>query len=107
MIKNLAQETELREDGLTYLKYDWYPKAIPPNLVSEDHVYLDTTYSFACFHSEEKIGFQIGFGSGNYLHSHFLTGKKGTIKIGKYSILESTNLLANGEITIGDHCMFS
>ncbi len=107
MIKNLAQETEIREDGLIHLKYDWYPKAIPSNLEAEDQVYLDTTYSFACFHSEEKVGFQIGFGSGNYLHSQFLTGKKGKIKIGKNSILESTNFLTNSEITVGDHCMFS
>jgi len=107
MNQNLAQETELREDGLTYLNYDWYPKAIPSNLVAGDQVYLDTSYSFACFHSEEKDGFQIGFASGNYLHSQFLAGKKGKIKIGKYSILESTSFLANSEITVGDHCMFS
>jgi len=107
MIQNLAQETEIREDGMTYLKSDWYPKAIPSNFIAEDQVYLDTTYSFACFHSEEKVGFKIGFGSGNYLHSHFLAGKQGKIIIGKYSILESTNFLANSEITVGDHCMFS
>ena len=107
MNKNIAQAIEVRSDGKTYLQNDWYPKAIPENVVAEDMVYLDSTYSFACFHSEQKEGFYIGYASGNYLHSHFLVGKHGNIKVGKYVILEATCILANENVTIGNYCMFS
>ena len=107
MNKNIAQEIEFAADGGKYIKYDWYPKAIPENLVMDDMVYLDSTYSFACFHSQQPDGFTLGFASGNYLHSHFLVGEKGRISVGKYVILEATNILANNSVSIGDHCMFS
>jgi len=107
MNTNIAQETEVRSDGKTYLQNDWYPKAIPENVVAEDMVYLDSTYSFACFHSEQKVGFYIGYASGNYLHSHFLVGKQGSIRVGNYAILEASSILANEKVTIGNNCMFS
>lgn len=107
MNTNIAQAIEVRSDGKTYLQNDWYPKSIPENVVAEDMVYLDSTYSFACFHSEQKVGFYIGYASGNYLHSHFLVGNQGSIRVGKYVILEATSILSNESVTIGDNCMFS
>jgi len=107
MKNTLAQETELREDSCVYIRNDWYPKAIPENLVMEDMVYLDSMYSFACFQSQHQEGFRMGYASGNYLHSHFLVGEKGKVSVGKYTILEATNILANDSVCIGDHCMFS
>ena len=107
MNKKIAQEIEVAADGSSYIRYDWYPKSIPGNLVLDEMVYLDSMYSFACFHSKQPAGFELGFASGNYLHSHFLVGEQGKIKVGKYVILEATNILANEAVTIGDHCMFS
>lgn len=107
MNNNSVQDIEIREDGKSYLLYDWYPKAIPHNLITADMTYLDSMYSFASFHSKKPNGFELGFGSGNYLHSHFFTGAEGRITVGKYVILEATNIVANDKVVIGDHCMFS
>lgn len=107
MSENIAQVIEVASDGNRYIQYDWYPKAIPENLEMEDMVYLDSTYSFAAFQSTQPGGFKLGFASGNYLHSHFVVGEKGKIIIGKYVILEATNIFVNDSVTIGDHCMFS
>jgi acetyltransferase-like isoleucine patch superfamily enzyme len=107
MSENIAQVVEKGVDGKMYIQYDWYPKAIPVNLVMEDMVYLDSMYSFACFHSQQPNGFKLGYASGNYLHSHFLVGEKGKVCVGKYVVLEATNILANDSVTIGDYCMFS
>ena len=107
MDNSTSQHIEVREDGKSYLLYDWYPKAIPENVLTAEMTYLDTMYSFAGFHSEKPNGFELGFGSGNYLHSHFFTGPGGRISVGKYVILEATNIIANEEVVIGDHCMFS
>lgn len=106
-MNKIAQEIEVGEDGRKYLRYDWYPKAIPENLETGEMVYLDSMYSFACFNSNQPKGFELGFASGNYLHSHFLVGETGTVRIGNYVILEATNVLANAKVIIGDHCMFS
>ena len=107
MSEDIAQAIETKADGNRYIQYDWYPKAIPSNVVMDDMVYLDTTYSFAGFHSQQPGAFKIGYASGNYLHSHFLIGEKGKVNIGKYVILEATNIMCNDAVTIGDHCMFS
>ena len=107
MNEKIAQKIEKRDDGRWYIEYDWYPKALPDNLVMEDLVYPDTTYSFACFHSILPEGFKIGYASGNYLHSHFYVGENGKVTIGKYVILETTHILANKGVTIGNNCMFS
>ncbi len=107
MNRNIAQEIELRDDKRWYIRYDWYPLALPDNLVLEDMVYLDSAYSFGCFNSKHPEGFRIGYGSGNYLRSHFFSGEKGKISVGKYVILEATHILVNDAVIIGDHCMFS
>jgi acetyltransferase-like isoleucine patch superfamily enzyme len=64
-------------------------------------------YSFSSFYSTESAAFFLDFASGNYGHSNFLTGLRGKIKVGKYVILEATNLICTGSIEINDHCMFS
>jgi acetyltransferase-like isoleucine patch superfamily enzyme len=107
MNRNLAQEIEQREDGNWYIRYDWFPAPLPINLEAADKVYLDTSYSFAHFHSKVVKGFSIGYASGNYLHCRFHAGENGRIEVGKYVILESTNIISGKLVRIGDHCMFS
>lgn len=107
MNEHIAQKIEKGADGRYSILYDWYPETLPENIVAEDMVYLDTSYSFSCFHSLQPEAFSIGYGSGNYLHSHFFAGKNGKVTIGKYVIMESTLILSNDKVTIGDHGMFS
>jgi acetyltransferase-like isoleucine patch superfamily enzyme len=107
MNTKIAQNISRDKDGSFYLRDDWYPNPLPVNLVVEDMVYLDSAYSFACFHSKIPDGFKIGYASGNYLHSHFYAGGKGKISVGRYVILETTHILANSAVSIGDNCMFS
>ncbi|HYD21796.1 MAG TPA: acyltransferase [Flavipsychrobacter sp.] len=106
MNSNIAQRLEKQDDGW-HIEYDWYPKAIPENVMAGDAVYLDSTYSFAGFYSKKPDGMKIGYASGNYLHSHFLVGENGTVAIGQYTILEATVIIANQSVIIGDHCMLS
>ena len=99
MSENIAQVIETGSDGKKYIQYDWYPKAIPENTVFGDMVYLDTMYSFAGFHSKEPEAFTIGYGSGNYLHSHFLIGEKGNIRApGKHAMIANADRFITHDI---------
>ena len=106
-MKKYAQELTENEFGELQISDDWYPAPLPRNICLGEMTYPDTAYSFATFFSEQKEGFELGFGSGNYGHSIFSAGKQGKIKVGKFVVLECTNIIANLSVTIGDSCMFS
>lgn len=107
MAERLAQTIRTGSDGRRFIEGDWYPHYLPHNVVMSEMVYPDTSYSFASFYSRQPGAFQMGYASGNYGHSNFLSGENGRITIGKYVILEATTIICNGSVSIGDHCMFS
>jgi acetyltransferase-like isoleucine patch superfamily enzyme len=102
-----AQDIIRDAEGRSFIRDDWYPMPLPANIVLEESSYPDTSYSFTTFFSEKPVGFTLGYGSGNYGHGVFTTGKKGEIKIGKFVVLQCTRLVCNLSIQIKDHCMFS
>lgn len=103
----LAQTLVQDEYGRKSIEGDWFPAPLPDNIVLEEMSYPDTSYSFASFFSEKPVGFTLGYGSGNYGHCLFTTGRNGEIKIGKYVALQCTRFICNDEIEMHDHCMVS
>jgi acetyltransferase-like isoleucine patch superfamily enzyme len=95
------------ENGSYVIPYDWYNGTLPPNMDAEDMVYFDTSYSFTSFNSTKASALQLGYATGNYGRSNIITGVNGTIRVGRFVILEATNIICNESISIGDHCMFS
>ena len=104
---NLAQNIITDEHGHHFIEGDWFPAPLPDNIVLEEMSYPDTTYSFASFFSEKPVGFSLGYGSGNYGHCLFNTGRNGEIRIGKYVALQCTRFISNQLIEVHDHCMIS
>lgn len=94
-------------DGRFYIHDDWFPGSLPPNVKLDDHAYPETSFSFSSFYSKLPDGFTLGFASGNYGSGNFYVGENGKVTVGKYVILNSTNLICSSKITIGDHCMFA
>lgn len=103
----LAQNIIRDEQGHQSIENDWFPAPLPDNIVLEEMCYPDTSYSFASFFSERPVGFTLGYGSGNYGHCLFITGKNGEIKIGKFVTLQCTRFVSNDSIELHDHCMVS
>ncbi len=95
------------ENGQRFIENDWFEKPIPDNVFLDETSYPDTAYSFTTFFSEKPVGLTLGYGSGNYGHSIFTTGKNGVIDIGKFVVLQCTRIIANRSVTIMDHCMLS
>ena len=106
MNENIA--TDLISTGdIRRLEYDWYAGGIPGNVQLGEHVYLDTAYGFAPFHSEHDPGLTIGDASGAYDRTTFVVGPQGRVNIGAYTVLNGAYLVCNGHIEVGDHCLLA
>jgi acetyltransferase-like isoleucine patch superfamily enzyme len=95
-----------QHEGSWFIHNDWYPGSLPPNVKLDEHAYPESAFSFSSFHSELAQGFTLGYASGNYAFGNFIVGKSGKVTIGKFAILNATNIFCSLSITIGDHCMF-
>ncbi len=107
MSKQPAQRLIKDQSGRLFIEGDWYTAHLPANINLDEMAYPDTSYSFTTFFSEKPVGFQLGYGSGNYGHGIFTTGINGEIIVGKFVVLQCTRIISNLSVTIKDHCMFS
>lgn len=107
MNSKLSQNTVIDDNGRMHIEDDWHAGALPENAEFAAMSYPDTSYSFANFFSKVRSGLRFGFATGNYGRSKFIAGENGQINIGKFVVLEATNIICNVSVTIKDHCMFS
>jgi acetyltransferase-like isoleucine patch superfamily enzyme len=105
MRENLITNSQTLEDGRSIIEYDWYAGGIPANVRVDANAYLETSYSFAAFHSEKKNGLKIGEGTGLYDRASFVVGKRGQVKVGTHTVLNGTTIICNDYIEIGNHCL--
>jgi acetyltransferase-like isoleucine patch superfamily enzyme len=105
---NENNATDLISTGDTRrLEYDWYAGGIPANVHLGEHVYIDTAYGFAPFHSERDPGLTIGDASGAYDRTTFIVGRRGSVNVGAYTVLNGAYFVCNGQIEVGDHCLLA
>ncbi len=107
MRENLVQTGKIADDGRKFIDYDWYAGGIPANVKTAENVYLDTSYSFAGFHSKKDEALIIGEGSGTYDRASFVAGKDGRIHVGTHTALNGTTIIANEYVEIGNHCLLA
>jgi len=93
--------------GRLNLENDWYLGEVPNNVTVGSQAYIDSSYAFAMFLSEEEVGLTLGEASGAYNRTSFVVGPSGTIEIGAFSCLNNSYLICNDRITIGNHCLLS
>ncbi len=106
MNENIA--TDLISTGdIRRLEYDWYTGGIPGNVHLGEHVYIDTAYGFAPFHSEREPGLTMGNASGAYDRTTFIVGPRGRIDVGAYTVLNGAYFVCNEHIEVGDHCLLA
>ena len=106
MNENIA--TDLISTGdIRRLEYDWYAGGVPGNVDLGEHVYIDTAYGFAPFHSEQDPGLTIGDASGAYDRTTFVVGPGGRVDVGAYTVLNGAYFVCNEHIEVGDHCLLA
>ncbi|MFM9072251.1 MAG: acyltransferase [Cyanobium sp.] len=86
---------------------DWFDHPIPPNCHLDEHVFIDTAYGFAPFHSQRDPGLAMGEASGAYDRTTFALGPEGAVTVGAYSCLNGAYMICEKGISIGSHCLIA
>jgi acetyltransferase-like isoleucine patch superfamily enzyme len=107
MKENIPTTQKTSSDGRIYLEYDWYGGGIPSNVAFGRDVYIDTSYGFAPYFSEQDEGLRLGDATGAYDRTSFIVAPGGRVQIGDYTILNGTYLVCNERIAIGNHCLIA
>lgn len=89
------------------LAWDWFPGRVPENVAVNPEAYLETTYSFQLFRSEQPDAVQIGRGSSIYLGVMFDAGPCARVSVGEFTLMNGTRLICDAEISIGSYCLIS
>lgn len=107
MRENIVQPGKRGNNQRIYIDNDWFHQGLPPNVVLSDNVYLDTSYGFSLFHSQQKEALVMEEASGCYDVVSFMLNEEAKISVGKFSMLNGNTIICNKSITIGDHCMLA
>lgn len=86
---------------------DWYPGTIPHNAHIDDSCYVETTFSFSRYRSQEPVGVRLGKGASAYQGTMFDVGQKGRVSVGDYALLNGVWIICDTEVIIGDYALFS
>jgi hypothetical protein len=75
------------------LPWDWYPGTIPANVVVDETAYVETSFSFYLYRSEEQVGVRIGRGASTYLGTMFDAGPRARIRVGEYALVHGARII--------------
>jgi acetyltransferase-like isoleucine patch superfamily enzyme len=89
------------------LPWDWYAGTVPDNVVIDETAYVETTFSFYLYRSQEPVGVKIGRGASTYLGTMFDAGPRGRITLGDYALVHGARIICDAEIQIGDYALIS
>lgn len=86
---------------------DWFPGAIPDNVLLGRETYLDTAYGFTLCASDQFPAVVLGDACGAYDRATFVVGPEGRIRVGDFTCLNGTYLICRDRITIGANCLLA
>jgi acetyltransferase-like isoleucine patch superfamily enzyme len=86
---------------------DWHPGIIPENVVVDRTAYLETTYSFLQYRSEEPVGVRIDPGASVYQGTMFDVGPRGQVRVGRFALVNGARIICDAEVEIGEYALIS
>lgn len=89
------------------IPWDWYPGTVPENVAIDETAYVETTFSFYFYRSEQTPGVRIGRGASTYLGTMFDVGTKGRVTLGEFALVHGARIICDSEINIGDFALIS
>jgi acetyltransferase-like isoleucine patch superfamily enzyme len=84
------------------IEHDWFPGVVPPNVVSGDDVYIDSSYAFHGFHSRVPDALVLGDATMVYDRATIVTGENARLRVGSYVHLNGCYLYCHELMEIGD-----
>lgn len=89
------------------LSWDWYDGTVPGNVEIDETAYVETSFSFLLYRSEQQPGVSYGKGASSYTSTMFDVGPGGRVRIGDYTLVNGARIICDDEVTIGDHVLIS
>ena len=89
------------------LPWDWYPGRIPDTVTIAASAYVETSFSFLLYHSQQNPGVTIGHGASTYLGTMFDVGRAGRVTLGEFALVHGARIICDDEIAIADHALIS
>jgi acetyltransferase-like isoleucine patch superfamily enzyme len=89
------------------LPWDWYPGTIPENAEVDETAYVETTYSFLLYRSEQPAGVRIGRGASAYKGTMFDVGPRGRVSLGEFALVNGARIICDAEVEIGAYALIS
>jgi acetyltransferase-like isoleucine patch superfamily enzyme len=86
---------------------DWYAGRIPDNVTIAESAYVETSFSFLLYRSEQSTGVTIGHGASMYMGTMFDVGRDGRVTLGDYALVNGARIICAKEIAIADHALIS
>jgi acetyltransferase-like isoleucine patch superfamily enzyme len=94
-------------DAERRLPWDWYPGTIPENVEVDKTAYVETSFSFFLYRSQQPVGARIGRGASTYLGTMFDVGPRGRVTLGDYALVHGARIICDAEVEIGDYALIS
>ena len=92
---------------MVQLEHDWYPGAVPDNVVVGERCWLHSAHAFVHCQSRRDVALRIGDDTGVYHGTHFELGPRASIVIGRCCTLVGAIVRSDGDVRIGDHVFIS
>jgi acetyltransferase-like isoleucine patch superfamily enzyme len=89
------------------LEHDWFPRAVPANVIVGARSWIASAYSFLHYRSRMPVGLQIGRDTGLYVETHLDLGPEGHVMVGDFCTLVGPVFSTNGRVVIGDFVLIS
>ena len=89
------------------LSHDWYPEALPGNVVIGERSWLYSSYAFLHYRSRRPYGVRIGRDSGIYNGTFFDLGPHGELIIGDFCSIVGAIIATNGRVEIGNYALIA
>ena len=89
------------------LQHDWFPAALPNNVLIGDRSWLYSSFAFRHYKSGKPVGVRIGHDTGLYNGTFFDLGPDGEVEIGNYCSLVGAIIATNNRVEIGDYCFIA
>jgi acetyltransferase-like isoleucine patch superfamily enzyme len=89
------------------LPWDWYPGTIPENVELDETAYVETTFSFHLYRSEQPVGLSIGRGASAYKATMFDVGPGGRVRLGAFALVNGARIICDAAVEIGDYALIS
>lgn len=93
--------------GLAMLAHDWFPRALPANVVLGERSWCYSSFSCLHYRSRQPVGIRVGHDTGIYNGTFFDLGPEGEVEVGSYCTLVGAIISTNRKVVIADYAFIA